>query len=105
MKAIGIDAADGQEADLAFFAERHQRGGAHFVRFAAEQEVALGIAHLAAARLAAAEKRGKRTQGRIVALDGAKEAPDLGRGKVVRIAEEHQYRLIGTERWCAVMFR
>ena len=51
MKTIRIDAADGEEAELRLLAQGHEGCGTDLVGFLAEQEIALCIPHLAAARV------------------------------------------------------
>ena len=68
MEALRVRAADREQAEAQFAAERHQRGGADFDRAGAEQEVALAVANLSAARPRRFEQRFEHLQ--------------LGRGRI-----------------------
>ena len=81
IEALAVVRAAGEKAEAPFAAERYQRDGADFPGIAPEQEFALRVAQLAAARLAGTEQRVERAQIRRVRRHDAQESAfrDAGR--------------------------
>ena len=73
VKTVRIGAADGEEADFALVAKRHERHRTDFVGVVVKQEVALGVAHLAASRPLTVEKRVERAERFVLAFYGAEK--------------------------------
>src|SRR5579862_9404736 len=94
MEAVAVSAAERQQPERALVTEGYQRHRAQLGAFRAEQEFALRVTRLAAARLAAREQRLEGFQVRIIRPYRAHEA----RGPRVRLAaDEHQRGVEGIE--------
>jgi hypothetical protein len=94
MEAVAVRAAEGQQAERALLPQRHERHRAHLEAFRAEEEFALRVACLAAARLAAREQGFKGFQLRILRRHGAHERRQR---RIRRRADEHQRGVEGVE--------
>ena len=97
MESVAIDAAQGQQSGRHLAAERNQRHRADVRCLEAKQEFALGIANLAAARLAGGEQAVEAAKGRIIGGHATQEL--LCCLVFVRHARarQHQHRVEGVE--------
>ena len=87
MKAVARGAAEREEPERAFLAERHESDGTDVIRIGSEQELALRVAYLAAARLRACEQGLEGLQVRVIGRYAARETL---RGFIRRSADEQQ---------------